>query len=854
MLAEGRFTYRDGLAGWLEAKGRRAPLYGSGSVEVGPTEVTLRGWRRTWLGAPEQAEILVPTTRIRNVLQDGTRVLFEYKSARGLLRRVEFATTSAQAQSLVESLPLQRDAQSERKWADLREFNRRIDALCRVAWVTPALIAINVAIFAAMVFIDPGLRDSDPQGYLQWGANFGPLTLNGQWWRLLTALFVHVNAVHLALNMWALWNVGRLCERLYGRWLMLFVYLASGLVASLTSLLWNSHVVSCGASGAIFGMLGAFLAFLAHRRHEVPAAVARAHWVSTAVFVAYNLFFGALQTPIDNAAHVGGLVAGFALGWVLARPLDEASRQELPFKQALAALVITAATMVAGVWEAHGFPTQRTAADKYMRAHPWFAVAEEQNLRLWQELANRYQHGDLGAKELANRVELEVLPFWAQTNTRLRKELPTLAPGQRAFGRLFVDVAQARVEWARAIVTATRTGQATLMQDIPKFAQRTDDAVARVAYASLQATIQYGPRPLADSQWATTLRRLLSASGRQCIVAPVALNWRTAATDSRTDGPALADAAGCKAQQLFLAGSYSTLDRWLEHARVDLGDLPDGNSTLGALLSGLDNLFRYGNLDPLQALERTADWRNAVPDSVEPDLIEVLIFESWAWSARGFGTWHSVAPEARVLFTQREALAAVGLEATAARARDNPLWYELSLTVGRDRSIGKDKLRTVLDAGIARTPKYLPLYRNLLSSLMPRWGGSYDEVDEFINEMTNKPGGRDVEMYARLYWIYARLERDDINLFEASHAAWPTMKRGFQALTQHYPNSDYVLNAFARFACLDGDGTQYRELRPLLDKRASAPAWSEKTSIESCDKQLRAAQPTSHTQARMGRP
>ena len=337
-LADGRFTFHEGLRGWLEAKGQQSPLYGSGSIEVGPSEVTLRGWRRTWLGAPEQAEIVLPSGRIRNVLLDGTHVLFEYKSSAGFARRVEFVTTAAQTHSLVASLPQQRDAQSERRWADLREFNRRIDAICPNTWITPALVVANLSVFVAMACVGLGLREFDLQRCLQWGANFGPLTLGGQWWRLLTALFVHFSVPHVALNMWALWNVGRLCERLYGRWLMLLLYLGSGLVASLASLVWNPRVVSAGASGAIFGVFGAFLAFLAHRRGDVPAAVARAHWPSTVVFVIYSLVSGALQATTDNAAHVGGLITGFVLGWVLARPLEDTYPHELPFKQVLAAV------------------------------------------------------------------------------------------------------------------------------------------------------------------------------------------------------------------------------------------------------------------------------------------------------------------------------------------------------------------------------------------------------------------------------------------------------------------------------------------------------------------------------------
>jgi membrane associated rhomboid family serine protease len=129
-------------------------------------------------------------------------------------------------------------------------------------------------------------------GLVTWGANFGPLTVNGQWWRLLTATFVHFNLFHLLLNMWALWNVGRLCERVFGRLTFVFLYFASAVLASLSSIAWNPDLSSVGASGPIFGILGAFLAFFLNPQNRVPATIARRHWISTSAFAVFNLVSG----------------------------------------------------------------------------------------------------------------------------------------------------------------------------------------------------------------------------------------------------------------------------------------------------------------------------------------------------------------------------------------------------------------------------------------------------------------------------------------------------------------------------------------------------------------------------------
>ena len=118
--------------------------------------------------------------------------------------------------------------------------------------VTIALVGANLCIFAAMLAYGAGLWHSPNDVQLAWGANFGPATKDGEWWRLGTAMFLHFGLVHLAMNMWALWDGGRLAERLYGRWRFLVIYVASGLAGNLLSLIVHGdHAVSGGASSAI---------------------------------------------------------------------------------------------------------------------------------------------------------------------------------------------------------------------------------------------------------------------------------------------------------------------------------------------------------------------------------------------------------------------------------------------------------------------------------------------------------------------------------------------------------------------------------------------------------------------------
>ena len=121
--------------------------------------------------------------------------------------------------------------------------------------VTAALIGINLAVFVAMLANGAGFWHSTNTIQLAWGANFGPATKDGEWWRLATAMFLHFGILHLALNMWALWDGGRLVERLYGMRRFIAIYLISGVVGNLLSLIVRGdYAVSGGASGAIFGV------------------------------------------------------------------------------------------------------------------------------------------------------------------------------------------------------------------------------------------------------------------------------------------------------------------------------------------------------------------------------------------------------------------------------------------------------------------------------------------------------------------------------------------------------------------------------------------------------------------------
>lgn len=186
--------------------------------------------------------------------------------------------------------------------------------------VTPIIIDLNLLIYIAMVISGFGLVSFKGSDLLNWGANFRPLTTDGQCWRLLTSTFLHGGLMHILANMYGLIFVGIFLEPLLGAKKYTFVYLLTGILASVASIWWYDATISVGASGAIFGLYGFFLACLLLK--VFPPDFGKAFLASTLVFVGFNLLMG-FTGGIDNAAHIGGLLSGFILGLLMSRQLKQ---------------------------------------------------------------------------------------------------------------------------------------------------------------------------------------------------------------------------------------------------------------------------------------------------------------------------------------------------------------------------------------------------------------------------------------------------------------------------------------------------------------------------------------------------
>lgn len=287
-------------------------------------------------------------------------------------------------------------------------------------WLTYALIGLNLVIWIAMVGTGVHAYEPTATSLLEWGGNLGLLTASGQWWRLLTAMFLHAGFIHLGFNLYFAWIVGRACEQIFGTAAYAVVYFGSGLIASLVSATWQPAVVSIGASGALFGVFGAFLAFTLRRRSVLPEEFVRSVRRNALILIGLNLAIGLAVPGIDVVAHVAGLVAGFGLGYMIAamaeKPVRTAREAKLVRVRAIAAASLAAAAvLIGGVLLVPRWDNPLPVFEEYGSRH--------------DELMQRY-HAAEQPSERIDMIEGEILPLLREAELALR-EIERVPPEQR---------------------------------------------------------------------------------------------------------------------------------------------------------------------------------------------------------------------------------------------------------------------------------------------------------------------------------------------------------------------------------------------------------------------------------------
>lgn len=215
---------------------------------------------------------------------------------------------------------------AEQEAREAEEVDKAMNLNSGNLYVTYGIIAINVLVFILMAFDGAGIFATDGLVHIKWGSDYGELTLSGDWWRLITSVFIHFGIIHLLMNMYCLYMVGIYLEPMLGKVKYIAAYLCTGILANIVSLWWHNDIVNgAGASGAIFGMYGLFLALLT--TNLIPKQVRQALLQSIGIFIAYNLFYG-LKGGVDNSAHIGGLISGFVIGYIYAFGIKKEKQEQ----------------------------------------------------------------------------------------------------------------------------------------------------------------------------------------------------------------------------------------------------------------------------------------------------------------------------------------------------------------------------------------------------------------------------------------------------------------------------------------------------------------------------------------------
>lgn len=204
-----------------------------------------------------------------------------------------------------------------------REFQERLKSMAPVPWLTYSLIGLNAVIWLLTLSMGAGFATAGADKLLVWGGNAASEVQRGEWWRLVSATFLHSGFMHVTMNMIGLAAAGITVERIYGHRLFALIYFGSGLSGSALSLHFAAqNAVSVGASGAVFGVTGALLVAVFQHRDKLPKTFSKQTISGLSFFILYSLMQGFAKQGIDNAAHVGGLLGGCLLAFLLPERFD----------------------------------------------------------------------------------------------------------------------------------------------------------------------------------------------------------------------------------------------------------------------------------------------------------------------------------------------------------------------------------------------------------------------------------------------------------------------------------------------------------------------------------------------------
>lgn len=344
--------------------------------------------------------------------------------------------------------------------------------------VTWALVLINGVVFALLALLGQGVMQIPSELLIRFGGNFAPLVQKGEVWRLATALFLHGGLLHVGLNMLALYQAGQVVERLFGRAGFALIYLLAGLLGNVASLWWKQGPVSVGASGAIFGVYGALLAYLSVQRGSVPVEVFKEMRSGTLGFIGYSLFAGFALPGIDNAAHLGGLLGGLILGAVMAGPLA-APHPVRWFSARLWGGVGAVAVLGAFMWTHVPEAVRRyEVGSAFVETLQRFSIEEQELMREQTVLMDGLRQRRLTEEAVRDALEHDCLVRWERQITQLAwREAPA---GREWYRDELIEYATARRDAVKALIQALETRQSVWLERARNLQVQADNILLQI--------------------------------------------------------------------------------------------------------------------------------------------------------------------------------------------------------------------------------------------------------------------------------------------------------------------------------------------------------------------------------------
>ena len=359
-------------------------------------------------------------------------------------------------------------------------------------YVTYGLIGINVLLYLAMVVSGVNFFEPTSMDVLKWGASLPALDLSGQWWRIFTSMFLHFGLIHIVMNMVALYMISIYMEPMLGKARWLTGYLCAGLIGGIVSLLLrkNELVVGAGASGAIFGTYGIFLALLTTK--VIPQHIRGNLLRFVLFFVAYNVFYGFKKgSGIDNGAHLGGLAGGMIIGYIYYFSVRKPTLQ----RKAIACVAVIALTLAVCVavfrqhrieqpvsvdynsgriqgWDSDGGGSD---ASNWTRLVQQFSDLEEQALAVVRDTVS-------SADVVAKNLQAISLPAWRDAATVVDSlQLVAGDDVQKSQASIFQEYVKIRTEQTRAQIEYLSNPTEELKTQIGQLDQRIDTLLGKLS-------------------------------------------------------------------------------------------------------------------------------------------------------------------------------------------------------------------------------------------------------------------------------------------------------------------------------------------------------------------------------------